>query len=70
MMCLMTRNKKKNIGFLIGCIWYYIKRIENVQAFADATSILTELTVKLCIDWNTVESAEKIYETVVKSYEL
>lgn len=53
--------KKKRIVFLFGCLWYYIKRIEDVNRFAEATEILTNVCVELGIDWEQVNNAEKAY---------
>ena len=55
--------KKKRITFLLGCLWYYIKRIEDVDRFADATDIMTDVCVELGIDWENVNNAEKAYTT-------
>ena len=53
--------KKKRIAFLLGCLWYYIKRIEDVNRFSEATEIMTTVCVELGIDWEQVNNAEKAY---------
>lgn len=55
--------KKKNIAFLLGCLWYYIKRIDNAEDFAKATDFMTELCVKLGIEWEAVNNGEMAYQT-------
>lgn len=59
----MFRKKKEKIAFLIGCIWYYIKMIEDVQDLVRATDCITNLAIKLNIDWNMVEDGAKVYAT-------
>ena len=60
---MMFGKKKKQIAFLIGCLWHYIKMIDNVQDFDRATSCITDLAIKLNIDWNVVTDGAKAYET-------
>lgn len=60
---MMFGKKKRNITFLIGCIWYYIKRIDDIEDFVIATDLITEICVKMGIDWNMVTGAEKAYQT-------
>ena len=58
----MLFGKKKNrIAFLLECLWYYIKKIEDVDRFAEATEIMTTVCVELGIDWEQVNNAEKAY---------
>ena len=54
-------NKKKRITFLLGCLWYYIKKMKDVRIFAEATEIITDVCVELGIDWEQVNNAEKAY---------
>ena len=58
---MLFSKKKKRIAFLLGCLWYYIKRIEDVRTFAEATEIITDVCVELGIDWEQVNNAEKAY---------
>ena len=58
---MLFSKKKKRIAFLLGCLWYYIKRIEDVDGFAEATDIMTDVCVELGIDWEQVSDAEKAY---------
>ena len=58
---MMFGKKKKRIAFLLGCLWYYIKRIEDVNRFSEATEIMTTVCVELGIDWEQVNNAEKAY---------
>ena len=58
---MLFGKKKKRIAFLLGCLWYYIKRMEDVSRFAEATEIMTTVCVELGIDWEQVNSAEKAY---------
>ena len=58
---MLFGKKKKHIAFLLGCLWYYIKRMEDVRRFAEATDILTNVCVELGIDWEQVNNAEKAY---------
>lgn len=58
---MLFGKKKKRIAFLLGCLWYYIKRIEDVNRFAEATEIMTNVCVDLGIDWEQVNNAEKAY---------
>ena len=58
---MLFGNKKKRITFLLGCLWYYIKRIEDVNRFLEATDIITDVCVDLRIDWEQVNNAEKAY---------
>ena len=60
---MLFGKKKKRIAFLLGCLWYYIKRIEDVNRFAEATEIITAVCVELGIDWEQVNNAEKMYQT-------
>ena len=55
--------KKKRIAFLLGCLWYYIKRIEDVNRLLEATDIFTNIFVELGIDLEQVINAEKSYQT-------
>ena len=49
---MLFGKKKKRIAFLLGCLWYYIKRIEDVNSFAEATEILTNtLTGETSVGW-------------------
>ena len=59
---MLFGKKKKNIAFLLGCLWYYIKRIEDVNRFAEATDILTNVCVELGIDWEQVDNAYQIWD--------
>ena len=58
---MLFGKKKKRITFLLGCLWYYIKRIEDVNRFLEATDIITDVCVDLRIDWEQVNNAEKAY---------
>lgn len=60
---MLFDKKKKRIALLLGCLWYYIKRIEDVNRFAEATDILTTVCVELGIGWEQVNNAEKAYKT-------
>ena len=60
---MLFGKKKKRIAFLLGCLWYYIKRTEDVKRFSEATDILTTVCVELGIDWEQVNNAEKAYQT-------
>lgn len=58
---MLFSKKKKRIAFFLGCLWYYIKRIEDVDRFSEATDIMTTVCVELGIDWEQVNNAEKAY---------
>ena len=58
---MLFGNKKKRIAFLLGCLWYYIKSMEDVRRFVEATDIMTTVCVDLGIDWEQVNNAEKAY---------
>ena len=58
---MLFGKKKKRIAFLLGCLWYYIKRMEDVDRFAESTDIMTDVCVELGIDWEKVNNAEKAY---------
>ena len=58
---MLFSKKKKRIAFLLGCLWYYIKGIEDVGRFSEATDIMTTVCVELGIDWEQVNNAEKAY---------
>ena len=58
---MLFGKKKKRISFLLGCLWYYIKRMEDVRRFVEATEIMTTVCVELGIDWEQVNNAEKAY---------
>ena len=58
---MLFGKKKKRIAFLLGCLWYYIKRMEDVNRFSEATEIMTTVCVELGIDWEQVNNAEKAY---------
>ena len=60
---MLFGKKKKRIVFLFGCLWYYIKRMEDVNRFSEATDIMTTVCVDLGIDWEQVNNAEKAYQT-------
>lgn len=60
---MLFGKKKKRIVFLFGCLWYYIKRMEDVRRFVEATDIMTDVCVDLGIDWEQVNNAEKAYQT-------
>ena len=58
---MLFGKKKKRIAFLLGCLWYHIKRIEDVNRFSEATEIMTTVCVELGIDRKHVNNAEKAY---------
>ena len=58
---MLFSKKKKRVAFLLGCLWYYIKRMEDVDRFVEATEIMTTVCVELGIDWEQVNNAEKAY---------
>ena len=58
---MLFGKKKKRIAFLLGCLWYYIKRMEDVNRFSEATEIMTTVCVEMGIDWEQVNNAEKAY---------
>ena len=60
---MLFGKKKKRITFLLGCLWYYIKRMEDVRRFVEATDIMTDVCVEMGIDWEQVTNAEKAYQT-------
>lgn len=62
---MLFGKKKKHIAFLLGSLWYYIKRIEDVNRFAEATDIMTNVCVELGIGWEQVNDAERMYQTWV-----
>ena len=53
--------KKKRIAFLLGCLWYYIKREEDVNRLLEATAIMATICRELGIDCEQVNNAEKAY---------
>ena len=57
---LLGKNKKR-IAFLLGCLWYYIKRMEDVNRVVEATGIITDVCVEMGIDWEQVTNAETWY---------
>lgn len=60
---MLFGKKKKYIAFSLGCLWYYIKRIEDVDRLAEATSIMKNVCKELRIDWEQVMDAERAYQT-------
>ena len=60
---MLFGKKKKYIAFLLGSLWYYIKQIEDVDKFLEATDIMTNVCAELGIDWEQVWDAEKMYQT-------
>ena len=60
---MLLGKKKKHITFLLGCLWHYIKHIEDVNRFAEATDIMTNVCVELGINWEQVNDAERAYQT-------
>ena len=58
---MLFSKKKKRIACLLGCLWYYINRMEDVNRFSEATDIMTTVCVELGIDWEQVTNAEKAY---------
>lgn len=58
---MLFGKKKKRIAFLLGCLWYYIKRMEDVSRFVEATDIMTYVCVELGINWEQVTNAEKTW---------
>ena len=60
---ILFGKKKRDIAFLLGCMWYYIKRMEDIENATKATDFLVEICVKLGIDWDTVNAAERAYQT-------
>ena len=60
---MLFGKKKRNIAFLLGCLWYYIKRMEDVENATKATDFMVEICVKLGIDWDTLNDAERAYQT-------
>ena len=60
---MLLGKKKKHITFLLGCLWHYIKRIEDVSRFLEATYIMANVCVELGIDWEQVMDAERAYQT-------
>ena len=62
---MLFYKKKKHIAFLLGCLWYYIKRIEDMHSYLEATEIMVNVCVELGIDWEQVNDAERMYQTVV-----
>ena len=60
---MLFGKKKKRIAFLLGCLWYYIKRMEDVNRLLEATDIMTNVCVELGIDVEQVNNAEKAYKT-------
>ena len=60
---MLFGKKKKRIAFLLGCLWYYIKRMEDVNRFSEATEIMTTVCVELGIGWEQDNNAEKAYQT-------
>ena len=60
---MLFGKKKKHITFLLGCLWHYINRIEDVNIFVEATDIIESVCVELEIDWEQVNNAEKAYQT-------
>ena len=54
------------IAFTLLCVvslilWYYIKRMEDVNRFSEATEIMTTVCVEMGIDWEQVNNAEKAF---------
>ena len=58
---MLFGKKTKRIAFLLGCLWYYIKRMEDVNRLLEATDIMTNVCVELGIDVEQVNNAEKAY---------
>ena len=58
---MLFGKKKKHISFLLGCLWYYIKRTEDVNRLLEATDIMANVCIELGIDCEQVNNAEKAY---------
>ena len=58
---MLFGKKKERIAFLLGCLWYYIKRMEDVNRLLEATDIMTNVCVELGIDVEQVANAETWY---------
>ena len=58
---MLFGKKKKRIAFLIGSLWYYIKRMEDVNRLLEATDIMANVCIELGINWEQVNNAEKAY---------
>ena len=54
--------KKKRIAFLLGCLWYYIKRGEDVNSLLEATASMATICRELGIDCEQGNNAEKTYQ--------
>ena len=60
---MLFGKKKKRIAFLLGCLWYYIKRMEDVNRVLEATDIMANVCIELGIDCEQVNNAGKAYQT-------
>lgn len=62
-MLLISKKKKQEIAFLLGCIWYYVIRADDEDCFSMIVEFLAGICVRMGIDWKVVEDSERAYET-------
>ena len=61
---MLFGKKKKHITFMLGCLWYYIKRMEDEDRYFEAVEIMSDICVNLGIEWDQMNDAERAYQTL------
>lgn len=62
---LISKSKKRRIALRLGFLWAYIKRLENVHRFGEATEVLSDLCIDLGIEWRLIENGAKVLEELM-----
>ena len=57
--------QKKRITFRLGCLWFYIKRLDDINQFDIATENMAALCVDLGVSWDAMQKAEQTYRQAV-----
>lgn len=59
---LITKRMKKRFTFYLGCLYWYIRHLDNPGDFDEAMAFLAEIGVRLGVTWDGIEAACKAWQ--------
>ena len=59
---LITKRTKKRFTFYLGCLYWYIRHMDNPGDFEEAVEFLAEIGVRLGVTWDGIEAACKAWQ--------
>lgn len=62
----ITERRRQYLTVKLGQLWFYLREIEDTEAFLDMAEIFSNVCVELRIDWGEMLKAAEVYAMVVR----